>query len=189
MPKSLHSSNLRSIEEEVLTPLASWHDLATSGPSAIVYETCQNLSQCDNTESFSSKLNPMLNGTVSNQLAGREWFRAPVLQKKAPLKPWLNNMHHRERAFIHTCNSMQGFMCTVFLCGWEAVWVCFCQCVHVLSTLSRYALGQKKKCSALIVCDLVEELKGILPLNHRDGESETKTRSERVGRARAKEGR
>jgi len=37
-----------------------------------------------------------------------------------------------------------------------------------------------------MACDFIEELKGILPLSHKDMEHETKT-SKRVGGPRAKE--
>lgn len=64
-------------------------------------------------------------------------------------------------------------------------YVCVCVRADVfLSTQS--SEGPRQKCSALIVCDFVKTLKGILPFNHGDGERDTHNE---WGRARAKDGR
>lgn len=47
---------------------------------------------------------------------------------------------------------------------------CVFSCVYVCKCIKHTEqIGpEAKQCSALIVCDSVGELKGILPLNHRD---------------------
>lgn len=63
-----------------------------------------------------------------------------------------------------------------------------CVCVNALRTQALQA--KKKKCSSLIACDLVEDLKGIILVYCGARESETKTGGKRgAGRAGAKEGR
>lgn len=52
---------------------------------------------------------------------------------------------------------------------------CVCACAHTQVFLSTQSSeGPRQKCSALIVCDFVETLKGFLPLNHGDGERDTR---------------
>lgn len=81
-------------------------------------------------------------------------------------------------------------MCPVYLhfcvCGRPGGRLCFvaayvCKCIK--HTEQRGPEAKKQKRCALIVCDFVEELKGILsPVPGRPRESETKTRSKGVGR-------
>ena len=79
-------------------------------------------------------------------------------------------------------------VCAVFppFCGWFVQCVCLSVCFKHTEQIG----PQAWKCSALIVCDFVEVLKGFLPLNHRDRERERQRREvkERVEREQKKEG-
>lgn len=87
-------------------------------------------------------------------------------------------MHRREHAFV----CMGVCVLYIYSCvgRWEAVSVVACVYVYkCIKHTEQIGPKAKKKCSALIVCDSVEELKGILPLNHRDSEGERKRETER----------